>query len=259
MEDYSRIVEKVERFLHQQSELYGADIFFMGVNVSAVETVPGPSAQVPLVNPPQEGPSRDNPGAAADRAAQLNQFYEAIKDCRKCALAQHRTNFVFGTGNPEATLMFIGEGPGREEDEQGIPFVGPAGKILDRMISKLGFTREEVYIGNVVKCRPPQNRDPLEEEVQSCLPYLQKQIEIIQPRYLFCLGRVAAAAILKTTQSLSLLRGKIHDYQGIKVFVTYHPAALLRNRQLFWETFEDMKLFRSVYDKEIGDKPPLTE
>lgn len=190
---------------------------------------------------------------------QLEHFYDEFKDCQQCTLCEGRTKIVLGTGNPFSKVVFIGEGPGREEDLKGLPFVGHAGEILERMLKRMGFTRREVYITNIVKCRPPQNRNPLEEEIASCAHLLEKQLNIIKPKYIFCLGKVAANTLLKNDSTLSSLRKKIYDCFGAKMFVTYHPAALLREQDLFWNVFEDMKMFRQVYDKEIGDKPPMPE
>jgi DNA polymerase len=180
---------------------------------------------------------------------ELEDFYKRIKDCQECHLFRFRTNLVFGTGNPQARLMFVGEAPGREEDLQGKPFVGRAGQLLDKILAAIDFRREEVYIGNVLKCRPPENRDPLPEEVEKCEPYLLQQIQIIKPEIICALGRISAQVLLKTKLSLGQLRGKFHDYHGIKFLVTYHPAALLRYPQYKHQTWEDVKLLRKEYDK----------
>jgi len=186
---------------------------------------------------------------SGDEKSELEKFYEDIKECTKCNLGLSRTNFVFGTGNPTADLLLIGEAPGREEDIQGEPFVGRAGKLLNRILESIDFRREEVYIGNILKCRPPKNRDPLPEEIEKCEPYLKKQIEIIGPIIILTLGRVAAQTLLKTKASLKDLRQKIHFYQNIRTIVTYHPAALLRNPQNKRPTWEDMKFLRRIYDE----------
>ncbi len=167
-----------------------------------------------------------------------------VQDCHRCALAEGRNRVVFGTGNREADWMFIGEGPGAEEDRQGLPFVGRAGKLLDRMIEACGLSRETVYIANVVKCRPPGNRDPKPEEVAACAPYLRRQIELVSPKVIVVLGRVAAHALLDTDRPLGRLRGAPHLYDdtGIPVIVTYHPAYLLRNPADKRKAWEDLKL-----------------
>ena len=153
-----------------------------------------------------------------------------------------------GNGDEDAALMVIGEAPGAEEDRQGLPFVGEAGRLLTRIIEAIELQREEVYICNVLKCRPPNNRDPRPEEVQTCEPYLKRQIEIIQPKVICSLGRFATQTLLRTTESMGRLRGRTHEYEGIPVIPTYHPAALLRNPQWKRPTWEDMKRVRQTYD-----------
>ncbi|MCK4223791.1 MAG: uracil-DNA glycosylase [candidate division Zixibacteria bacterium] len=179
----------------------------------------------------------------------LSDFYHQIKDCKKCHLYTTRTNFVFGAGNPEANLMLIGEAPGREEDLKGEPFVGAAGKLLDRMLAAINFKREDVFIANILKCRPPENRDPRPDEIETCKPYLMQQIKLIQPKIILALGRISAQVLLQTKSPLGQLRGKFHDFNGIKFLVTYHPAALLRYQQYKRPTWEDLKLLRKEYDK----------
>jgi uracil-DNA glycosylase family 4 len=181
----------------------------------------------------------------------LEDFHQQIKDCTKCRLGYTRTKFVFGAGNPEAKLMFIGEGPGREEDLQGEPFVGAAGKLLDNMLKAIHLTREEIYIANMVKCRPPENRDPAPDEIETCRPYLLQQIKMIRPQIICALGRVSAQALLQTKSPLNQLRGKFHDFMGIKFLVTYHPAALLRYVTYKKFAWEDLKFLRKEYDELI--------
>ena len=178
----------------------------------------------------------------------LELLSDTVVECRACQLCEKRTQVVFGAGNPNADIMFVGEAPGAEEDRQGMPFVGASGQLLTRMIEAIGLQRDEVYIANVVKCRPPKNRDPLPEEIDQCEPYLIQQIEMIAPRVICTLGRFAAQTLLKTTDSMGRLRGKIFDYQGVKLVPTYHPAALLRNEQWKRPTWEDLKLVRTLYD-----------
>jgi len=162
-------------------------------------------------------------------------------DCRRCKLWRTRTHLVFGEGSPTAALMFIGEGPGAEEDLQGRPFVGPAGQLLNNLLAKLGLSREEVYIANVVKSRPPGNREPEPDEIAACLPFLKKQIEAIQPRVIVTLGRVATQALLDTATPLTKLRGTWQRYQGIPVMPTFHPSYLLRFPRERFKTWEDMQ------------------
>ncbi len=187
----------------------------------------------------------DEPWTALPTLDALNQD---ICTCQKCALGATRTNFVFGVGNPHADLVLVGEAPGAEEDLKGEPFVGRAGQLLNKILEAVNFKREEVYICNILKCRPPNNRDPLPEEVAQCEPYLWKQLELIKPKIILCLGRVAAQVLLKTNDSLTAMRGKIHDYRGMKLMVTYHPAALLRNPHWKRPTWEDVQKLRREYD-----------
>lgn len=179
-----------------------------------------------------------------------------VEQCGKCLLAKTRTRLVFGTGNPKARVMLIGEAPGVEEDLQGEPFVGSAGQLLNKILSAIEFRRDEVYITNILKCRPPMNRDPLPDEVKLCMPYLEKQIELIRPQLLLVLGRIAAQALLGLSDSIQQLRGKVHRFRGIPMLVTYHPAALLRNPAWKVPTWEDVQQFRKLYDEIVGDKPP---
>ncbi len=183
------------------------------------------------------------------KAATLDSLYEMIHECQKCALGATRTKFVFGVGNPDADLMLIGEAPGAEEDKQGIPFVGRAGKLLTDILKAIDFEREDVYIANILKCRPPQNRDPLPSEREQCFPYLTKQIELIKPKVIVCLGRIAANALLKKNESLTRLREDEYSLNGIKVFITYHPAALLRNPNWKRGCWEDVKKVKKYYDE----------
>jgi uracil-DNA glycosylase family 4 len=165
---------------------------------------------------------------------------EEIGDCRKCKLSQKRTHIVFGEGNPDARLMFIGEAPGREEDVQARPFVGEAGMLLTRLIEKMGLKREEVYIANIVKCRPPMNRDPEKDEIQQCREFLERQIDIIRPDIIMSLGRIAASVLMGNEKlKITAIRGKIFDYRGIPLVPTFHPAYLMRNPKDKWLTWND--------------------
>ena len=177
----------------------------------------------------------------------LAAFQRAIKDCQNCPLGATRTNFVFGVGNPQADIVFVGEAPGYQEDQKGEPFVGRAGQLLDKILAAINLTREDIYLCNVLKCRPPDNRDPLPAEVNECEPYLKKQLSIIQPKLIVALGRIAACTILKTKESLGSMRNQTHQYEGIDLIVTYHPAALLRNPNFKKPTWEDFQLIRDKY------------
>jgi uracil-DNA glycosylase len=173
------------------------------------------------------------------RAATLEELRAAIGDCHRCKLWPGRTHLVFGVGNPNARLMFIGEGPGRDEDLQGEPFVGRAGQLLTDIITKgMGLRREDVYIANVVKCRPPENRNPEADEVASCEPFLKKQIELVRPEIIVALGKFAVQTLLQSKVPITRLRGNWYTYHGIKLMPTFHPAYLLRNpgdKKLVWE------------------------
>lgn len=176
-----------------------------------------------------------------NREVDLLTLREEIGDCKRCKLSKERKNIVFGEGSPEASLMFIGEAPGSEEDIQGRPFVGEAGQLLTRLILKMGFKREEVYIANIVKCRPPSNRDPEEDEIEACFPFLIKQIKIISPSIIVSLGRISARTLLKTKISITKLRGRFYEYEGIPLMPTFHPAYLLRNPKDKWLVWSDMQ------------------
>jgi uracil-DNA glycosylase family 4 len=204
-----------------------------------VARLPRPSG-VPSVAIPQSSDLFLSPGLAAVQT--LEELRAEIGDCRRCKLCSGRTHIVFGVGNPQAELMFIGEGPGRDEDLKGEPFVGRAGQLLTEIITKgMKMRREDVYIANVVKCRPPENRNPEPDEIAACEPFLVKQIELVQPRVIVALGTFAAQTLLKSKTPISRLRGVWHTYQGIKLMPTLHPAYLLRNPQdkrLVWQDIQ---------------------
>ncbi|MXY97784.1 MAG: uracil-DNA glycosylase [Gemmatimonadetes bacterium] len=182
------------------------------------------------------------------RATSLEALYAKYHRCTACALGFKRKHFVFGSGNEHADVMFVGEAPGAQEDEQGQPFVGQAGKLLTRILNAIDFTRDEVYITNILKCRPPNNRDPMPEEIDACDAILKEQIRLVRPRLICALGRVAAQALLGKNDSIRSLRGRFHDYHGIKLLVTYHPSGLLRNAAYKRPTWEDVQLLRKEYD-----------
>ena len=171
----------------------------------------------------------------------LADVRKELGDCKRCKLHRGRKTIVFGEGNEKATLMFIGEGPGFDEDIQGRPFVGKAGQLLTKIIQSINLQREEVYIANIIKCRPPQNRNPEPDEIESCNPFLIKQIDVIRPKVICALGTFSAQTLLKTNAKITALRGKLYDLEGIKVIPTYHPAFLLRNPERKREVWEDMK------------------
>lgn len=185
-------------------------------------------------------------GETAERAAELAALAGVAAGCTRCRLCEGRTQVVFGAGNADADLMFIGEGPGAEEDRRGLPFVGAAGELLTRIIQAIEMTRDEVYIANVVKCRPPGNRDPQPDEVAACRGYLERQIELVRPKVIVALGRVAAQTLLGNDSPIGRMRGQWFRVQGIPTMVTYHPAALLRNSGLKRPTWEDMQQVRDL-------------
>jgi uracil-DNA glycosylase len=176
------------------------------------------------------------------RSEALRAIQYEIGDCTRCALSRGRNKIVFGDGDPNARLMFVGEGPGADEDAQGLPFVGRAGQLLNNMIAATGLKREQVYIANIVKCRPPQNRVPEPEEANTCSPFLFQQIDVIRPEVLVALGSTAATYLLGAKSSLSGLRGRVHRCRGTKLIVTYHPAFLLRDPRQKKEAWQDLKL-----------------
>jgi uracil-DNA glycosylase len=175
---------------------------------------------------------------AKDSESDLNKICRDMAGCRLCPLGKTRHNLVFGDGNPHAKVVFVGEAPGADEDEQGLPFVGRAGQLLTKIIEAMGLSRKDVYICNILKCRPPQNRNPLPEEISACEPFLKQQLKSISPLVICALGTFAAKTLLKTEVPISVLRGRFHSYEGIKLMPTYHPAYLLRNpsaKKLVWE------------------------
>jgi uracil-DNA glycosylase len=252
------------------------------IHIPVLPPRPLPSAPAPVAEagPPPEEPVRQAPPRPApvapvtlpaaslfgdselaetrvppeERPALLATLAAEVSQCRRCPhLAATRTQTVFGTGSPNARLMFIGEAPGAEEDRTGVPFVGRAGLLLTDMITKgMGLDRADVYIANILKSRPPENRDPEPEEITNCLPYLERQIEIIRPEFLCLLGRISAQTLLNTALSMSRLRGKWHRCRGILTIVTYHPAYLLRNPAAKKDAWEDLKMLM----QQMGLTPP---
>ena len=184
----------------------------------------------------------------------IEEFHESIKNCMNCKLGKTRTKFVFGKGNPNADIMLIGEAPGQDEDLQGIPFVGKAGQLLDKILAAAKLSLNDVYIANILKCRPPNNRDPELEEINECIIYLKKQIEFIKPKMILALGRVAGKTLLGAETSLSKMRKKIHSFENIEMMVTYHPSALLRNQQWKRPTWEDIQVFMNHFQKYYQNK-----
>jgi len=173
---------------------------------------------------------------------QLKKISQEMANCQLCKLSKTRHNLVFGDGNPNAQIVFVGEAPGADEDQQGLPFVGKAGQLLTKIIEAMGVKRKDVYICNILKCRPPENRNPLPDEISFCEPFLKKQLQAISPKVICALGTFAAQTLLKTDVTISLLRGRFHTYNGIKLMPTYHPAYLLRNPSAKKQVWEDVQM-----------------
>ncbi len=188
--------------------------------------------------------------APQKRFETLTDIRLELGDCQRCRLARHRRNIVFGCGSQTAKLVFVGEGPGFDEDRQAEPFVGPAGQLLTKIIGAINLTRDQVYISNIVKCRPPDNRNPRPDEIQTCFPFLDRQLDAIQPLFICALGSIAAQTLLNTLEPISKLRGRFYDYRGIRLLPTYHPAYLLRNAEKKREVWEDMKMLMKEYPYE---------
>lgn len=252
--------KKIIEALKDQRAIFGDDLFEQNIlpvkdkankTIKSQQTINEPLKKTPVVKESKARSSElfNDAKADWDKSESLQQLHKMISGCTKCVLHKGRNNFVFGSGNPDAGVMVIGEGPGAEEDKQGLPFVGRAGQLLTDILKAIKFSREEVYIGNIVKCRPPDNRTPLPEEMETCIPYLQKQIELIKPKLILCLGLTAAKGLLKKKESLTALRGQVFDYNGIKVMVTFHPAALLRNPNWKKDCWVDVQKFRKLYDE----------
>lgn len=204
---------------------------------------------------PSNAPMPRGADAIARGAEGLRQVRDLLGDCQRCGLCRGRRNIVFGTGNPEAALMFVGEAPGADEDVQGEPFVGAAGQLLTKMIAAMGFSRQDVYIANVIKCRPPQNRNPEPEEVAACEPFLKRQLAAIRPRMIVALGKFAAQSLCGERTPITRLRGNFRSYEGIPVMPTYHPAFLLRTPEAKRQAWADLQAVLAAL-KEIGITPP---
>jgi uracil-DNA glycosylase family 4 len=222
----------------------GVELVSQPVADAMLETVPM-KTQIPPPLPPVIG----------DKPSVLKLIREDIGDCTRCRLHKGRTNLVFGVGNVNADLMFVGEGPGADEDAKGEPFVGRAGQLLNNMISAMGIKREDVYIANVVKCRPPSNRTPEKDECDTCSPFLMRQIDIIKPKVIVALGAVAAKNLLAVNDSMSNLRGRWYDFRDSKLVVTYHPAYLLRDPRQKKEAWKDLQMVM----KFLGLNPPAAK
>lgn len=225
-QELREILLDIRAYLKDQKSLGNAYLPSEEIKVMKIEEMQAPENKV---------------STTQNKGGQLQALKEEIGECTRCRLAKERNNIVFGVGNPDADLMFVGEGPGSEEDRQGIPFVGRAGQLLTKIIEAINLKRDDVYIANVVKCRPPENRNPAPDEINMCEPFLLKQIDIIKPKIIVCLGAFAAQLLLNTEERISKLRGKIFDFHNTKLIPTYHPAFLLRNSNMKRPVWEDMK------------------
>jgi uracil-DNA glycosylase family 4 len=282
------LADEWERYLRQQVELGGAEVVLSRAvrrsggqsasldaePVESAKQVANPDRQItppgdrPTVRPTDRppawtkgAPAIPGPGLAVESPehhllgddlaslSTLEEVAERIRTTHCCGLCPHRINAVPGEGNPNARLFLVGEGPGATEDAQGRPFVGQAGTLLNGILEAIEVPRDSVYITNIIKCRPPQNRKPLPDEIAACIPYLHRQLEIIRPKVILALGSTAAEALLGVRKSLGELRGKVHTYNGIPLIVTYHPAALLRNPNWKKPTWDDVRIARQLLDR----------
>ena len=249
--------EEVARFLRQQSEFGVGQLFLEGL--TRQEALALVSHQKREGVPAGRTTTRSSSTADAERPSAAEQFdlsalgydalEEAAKGCGLCRLARERTNVVFSDGNPKARLMVVGEAPGANEDRTGLPFVGQAGKLLDLMLASVDLSRRNsVYICNVLKCRPPGNRDPMKDEIELCSPYLKRQIQLVAPEVILAVGTFSAKLLTGMTKPLGKLRGEIYSYEGVPLIVTYHPAALLRNSGWTRAAWDDLQLLGRVLD-----------
>ena len=216
--------------------------YLEGLKETGVEGLPyEKDLQGTAAGPGGAGVPPSSAGSASSVPDMLHDIRSDLGDCRRCGLGDTRSTLVFGAGNPASRLVFVGEAPGRDEDIQGEPFVGEAGQLLTRIIEAMGFSRQDVYICNVIKCRPPGNRNPSPAEVEACHPFLLRQIQAIAPEVIVALGTFAAQTLLRTREPISRLRGRFHDYHGIQLMPTFHPAYLLRNPAMKREVWDDMQ------------------
>ena len=235
LEDFKEILVLTKKYIKQEKERGVGEI-----PISRRSQVAGRWSQ-----------TSDERRAISNKPAKaLEGLRKEVEGCRKCSLWRSRNNVVFGEGNPSAKLILVGEAPGRKEDLQGKPFVGAAGQLLTKILASIGLKREDVFIGNILKCRPPMNRNPKPEEIKACWGYLDRQLKIIRPKIILAMGTFAAQTLLRTDERISRLRGKFYPFaKGVKLIATYHPAALLRNPGYKKAVWEDMKLLKKEYQK----------
>ena len=246
-----------------QSQLWASlGVYLQGLQESGLDGLPGEIATI-TETPAQAttsrgtGPHMNQPHQAAESTETLDFIRKSLGDCKRCKLSSSRKQIVFGVGNPQARLVFVGEGPGADEDAKGEPFVGDAGRMLNRIITAMGLQREEVYICNVVKCRPPQNRNPENDEISACSPFLLLQLLSVKPEVIVALGTFASQTVLQTKEPISKLRGKFLDFHGIPLMPTYHPSYLLRtggNSASFWDVWGDMTQVLQLLGLPVPDK-----
>ena len=251
-EQLSRVVERLGGYLQHLKDDGVRSVEVSAGQLQQLGAAP-PRQELEPVAPPVSRPAAvAQPATAGDAAAGLKAIAAHVAACTKCSLHATRKNTVPGQGSTAPEIMFIGEGPGADEDEQGLAFVGRAGQLLTKIIEAMGLTRDQVFIGNIVKCRPPGNRTPMPDEMQACMPFLIEQIKLLKPKVIVCLGATAARGLLETDTGITRLRGHWMSYQGIDVMPTYHPAYLLRNPAGKKDVWEDMKAVLA----RIGRQPP---
>ena len=249
----SEATELLARWLRQRRELGESELVLERLALDALSVAPAapPAPAAAVLTPIERAAGATAPGATELEIVQIGEM-ESLRatalGCPRCRLSETRTHVVFGEGSETAQLVVVGEAPGADEDRTGRPFVGKAGKLLDLLLASVGFPRETVFICNVLKCRPPGNRNPQADEIEACSPYLIRQLELIQPRAIFAVGTFAAQALLATTTPIGRLRGTVHSYRDIPLVPTYHPAALLRNPAWVRPVWEDLQRLRSLVD-----------
>lgn len=261
------LIERAQKLLKQQSELYGP----FNVDIVSISSEPEQSPEPETIKPIQEETAQavnetsenyspthvDKPLSKLElisKSSSLEELKALCEQAKELKTDLENTNLVFGVGNPDADLMIVGEAPGMNEDLQGEPFVGQAGKLLDKIMKAIYFDRSDIYIANILKHRPPNNRDPKTEERERSLPYLLRQIELVNPKLILCVGRISGTTLLGKEDSLKNMRSKFHPFFERELMVTYHPAALLRNPQWKRPTWEDVQMLRARYD-ELGGQP----
>lgn len=261
MDELEQFMAKAKKYVEQQKDLFG-DTRYVDKETARTRTSRAKSKSADkkeAAEPEREAPAQAKPvdivlpgePAGWREAPSLEIMEQLIQDCRKCKLWETRTKLVFGTGNPNADIMVIGEAPGADEDASGKPFVGRAGQLLTKILAAINLTRDEVFIANIIKSRPPGNRRPEADEVEACEPYLFKQMEFIKPKFILALGLTSVNTLLRSDYRMGAIRGKQLEYRGATLIATYHPAALLRNPQWKADTWEDVKLLRRLYDEQL--------